>query len=169
MWVRERARVCVCVIAGNFFCSFFIFAMLSAAAAVCLYNTVKRCGSHGITAAVLQGLCFVAAANGGFCVRVCVLCVRAILNTCQRGTNSNPYFEFQSIRVVQQRHNSSSSGTTQVNLATFIYIGTPAFPLFNLRHPRDFKSFTSREGEPCRVYTIRRTVLISNSSGRVVS
>ena len=42
--------------------------MLSAAAAagVCLHHTVSfwRCGSHGITVAVLQGLRFVTATNG---------------------------------------------------------------------------------------------------------
>ena len=79
--------------------------------------------------------------------------MRAILNTCQRGTNSNPHFPLKSksIRTVQQRHNSNSSRTTQVNLATPTYIGTPVFPLFSLRHPRDFKPYTSRRETPCNV------------------
>ena len=65
---------------------------------------------------------------------------------------------FRGVRVVQQRYSSSSSssGTTpRVNLASLIYKGTPVFPLFNLRHPQELKSATSRRGTLCTgiVYT----------------
>ena len=54
---------------------------------------------------------------------------------------------FKNICAVHQCHSSNSSGTTHVNPATLVYfLGTPAFPLFNLRHIRDFKSPTSRRG-----------------------
>ena len=48
------------------------------------------------------------------------------------------HLNFKSIGAVHQRY-ISSSGTTPVNLETLIYIGTTAFPLFDLRRPRDFK------------------------------
>ena len=95
------------------------------------------------------------------CVRVCVLCGRAILNTCQRGTNSKPHFLFrqhprstEAAQHHQLRYNTSEPGNAHTH-------ETPAFPLFNLRHPQDFKPFTSRR-ETLYVYqdnfhTVRRT------------
>ena len=123
----------------------FIFAMPSGAA-VCLYHTVifLRCGSHNITVALLQGLRFVTATNGA---SVCA-CVR-IMWQCHSVHNERQFqptlpLNFKSIRAVQrQRYNS---GTTPVNLAKLIYTGTPVFPHVKLRHPRDFKSTTSRRG-----------------------
>ena len=63
--------------------------MLSTAASVCLYHTVRfflRCGSHGITVAVLQGLRFVRATNG---FSVCA-CVR-IMWACHPEHNEGPF------------------------------------------------------------------------------
>ena len=67
------------------------------------------------------------------CVRVCVLCERAILlNTTRDNLPTHPLpLKFKSIRAVNQRYNSSSS-CTMVNLATPIYTGTPVFRLFQL-------------------------------------
>ena len=114
------------------------------------------------TLVALQGLRFVTATNGAVCVRVCVLCGRAIPNTTRDG--SNPH----SLRISKHSRSavaavsysssssssSSSSGTTPANLASLIHIGTPVFPLFNLRYPRDFTtSTTSHRGtmqEPCK-------------------
>ena len=91
------------------------------------------------------------------CVRIMWECHRAVLNTCQRGTNSNPHF----FELQKHPHRTaagapaaaavscSSNGTTPVNVVTLKYIGTPALPPFPLATPqqyRDFKSPTSRRG-----------------------
>ena len=65
-----------------------------------------------------------------------------------------PPLKFKSTRrAVQQQHNSSSSiGKTRGNLAMLVCIGTPVFPLFNLRHPTPpagISSLPHPEGKPC--------------------
>ena len=85
-----------------------------------------------------------------FCVCSCV----RIMCACHPEHNERQFqptlaLNFKSIRAVQHRYNSnsSSSGTAPaVNFATVTYIGTPVLPLFNLRHPLDFKPTTSRRG-----------------------
>ena len=132
----------------NLFFVFAIHACLLLLLCACITPKafdVVGCGSHGITAvAVLQGLRFVTATNGA---SVCA-CVR-IMWQCHSVHNERQFqptlpLNFKSIRAVQrQRYNS---GTTPVNLAKLIYTGTPVFPHVKLRHPRDFKSTTSRRG-----------------------
>ena len=89
------------------------------------------------------------------CVCVCMrVCGRTILNTTSRTIPTHTSSEFQehpprSTAAVQPRYSSSNSGTTLTprGLMHHTSIGTPVFPLYNLRQPRDFKSSTS-EGEP---------------------
>ena len=133
-----------------FFCSFscLLCCLPLLAAAVCLYHNVVscwHCGSHGTTVlvAVLQGPHFVTATNGA---SLCA-CVRTMW-ACRHEHNEGQFqstlpLKFKSIRAVQQRYNSSSNTR---EFATLVYIGMPVFPLFNLRHPWDVKSTTSRRG-----------------------
>ena len=83
--------------------------MLFAAGAVCLYHTVSffwRCGSHDITAAVLQGPRFVTATNGA-CVCTCVRIMRASNPEYNEGQfGSTLPLKFNNTRAVQQPHNS---------------------------------------------------------------
>ena len=135
----------------SFFFALSHFAMMlsaAAAAGVCLHHTVSfwRCGSHGITVAVLQGLRFVTATNAVLlCMCMCAyFCGRAVLK--QRGTlPAHTSSEFQ-------KHPRSTAGVQhqQTSQGAHTYeIGTPVFPLFNLRHPQHFKSTTSRRGTLC--------------------
>ena len=83
---------------------------------------------------------------------MCVLWERAILNTCPRGTNSNSNSssEFQKPpRITAARHNSNSSGTTPVNIATLMCIGAPVSPSFQLAAPPGISSHPRPEGKPC--------------------
>ena len=158
MWVRERACVCVChcrilqlaVGARNhsaLFCRYLSF--LPCCCVPVSHPKLLRLWQPRITAvAVLQGLRFVTAMN---CASVCAcghlmwLC-HPERNEGQLQFRSTLPLNFNSIRADSSGTTSSSSGTTPVNLGTLTYIGTPVFPPFNLRHPRDFKSNTSRRG-----------------------
>ena len=84
------------------------------------------------------------------CVRVCVLCVCAIVNTTHAIDNTG---QFQSTSPLNFKASAQcSSGTTATAAAVqhqpVIHIEAPVFPRFNLRHTRDFKPTTSR-WEPC--------------------
>ena len=72
------------------------------------------------------------------CFCVCV-CARTILNT-KRG-----YSNLHLLRI-SKAPTQCSYGTTPANLLSLIHTGTPVFPLFRLRHCRDFKPTTSRRG-----------------------
>ena len=111
--------------------------------------------------ATLQGLLFVAATNGAsvracVCVIVCVCACVLTMWAChpehtERRFQPTLALNFESIRAVQQRYgnsssSNSSSGTTPANLARLMYTETLVFPLFSLRHPRDFKSIACRRG-----------------------
>ena len=74
------------------FLFFFFFAVLSVAA-VYVYHTESfgRCDSHGTTAAVVQAVRFVTAANGAYVI----VCVRESMCACHPEHNlddSNPSF-----------------------------------------------------------------------------
>ena len=91
-----------------------------------------------------------------------VLCLRVrIMWACHPESTRKKFqrtipLNFQSIRAVQQWHNSNSSGTTQVNLATLIFIGTPVFPL-QLATPPGFHVIHIPKGNPVYMYICSTT------------
>ena len=77
------------------------------------------CGSHGITAAVLQGLRLVTAMNG-VSVCACVLCRHAILNTTRVPIHTSSEFHKHSRRTAevqqqQQRCNTSKPRNAHIH------------------------------------------------------
>ena len=77
--------------------------------------------------------------------RCCCACVGLCAFVCHPVCDlddSDPHFLLISKASAQY----SSGANFPVKFATLIYIGTPVFPLFNLRNPRGFKSTTSRRG-----------------------
>ena len=116
--------------------SFFVFAVLCAAAAVFVSPrppSSVRCGSRGATAAVFQGIPFVPATSGVLVrVRLCA-CWYAILNTIW--TLGILPLIFKSARAVHRHPNSYGTTSSEPHLGSYtygIYEGTPVFPLFNL-------------------------------------
>ena len=116
--------------------SFFVFAVLCAAAAVFVSPrppSSVRCGSRGATAAVFQGIPFVAATSGVLVrVRLCA-CWYAILNTIW--TLGILPLIFKSARAVHRHPNSYGTTSSEPHLGSYtygMYEGTPVFPLFNL-------------------------------------
>ena len=108
------------------------------------------------------------------CVRIMWACILNTLNTCQRGTKSSLHLlsiSKTSIRAAQQRHNSNSSGTTQVNLATLVYIGTPVYvPPFQLATPPGFQVIHNPKGNlvllcTCKIGCFRNTFISSSGRG----
>ena len=75
------------------------------------------------------------------CVRIMWACHPQHIHVNEEQIPTRTWSEFQSIRVVQQRHNSNSSGTT---LATLMYIERLCSPFSTCDTPGDFKSSTSR-------------------------
>ena len=111
-----------------------------------------RCDILGKTVAVLHGLGFVTATNDA---SVCAL--GRIMWTCHPQHSQAQFpsalpLNFKSLRAVQQRYNSSSSGTTPANLGTLTYMGTPVFPPFQLAIPPGFQAIHIPKGNlvlPC--------------------
>ena len=104
-----------------------------------------RCGSRGATAAVFQGIPFVAATSGVLVrVRLCA-CWYAILNTIW--TLGILPLIFKSARAVHRHPNSYGTTSSEPHLGSYtygMYEGTPVFPFCNLGHPRDLLSQPSR-------------------------
>ena len=100
---------------------------------------------YGITAvAVLHSFCD--SYERCFCVCACVSIMWVYHPEHNNEGNFQPTLplNFTSARAVQQRRNSSSSGTTPLNLATLLYAGAPVCFSFSTCDPRDSKSTTSR-------------------------
>ena len=103
-----------------------------------------RCGSHGTTAAALQGIYFVTATNGA---SVCVC--RADHNLSENTIWTIPPQPSLNFKAPPQYTDSPAAAVQHQRtlhrpcMDSYIhtrYIGTPVFPLFNLRRPRDFES-----------------------------
>ena len=134
MWVCKHTCVCACVVVGSYsntnrnslknrgaiqplLLLFFIFVMLSATAAVCLDHTASfcRCGSHGITVAVLARYTFYDSYELCFCVCVCAhyVCVPSSTHVHEEQITTRTSSELQ--KHPRSTYSSGTTATAAVN------------------------------------------------------